>query len=88
MKTTIIYYIVICCYIIGEVYKKIFKKETYKYIPIVLSICGSLFGLFVYLYNPKLINDSSIFDAIIIGILSGTSSTGYNQIIKKIIKKE
>ena len=88
MKTTIIYYIVICCYIIGEVYKKIFPKTTYKYIPIVLSIIGSLLGLIVYLYNPKLINDSSIFDAIIIGILSGTSSTGYNQIIKKIIKKE
>lgn len=36
--------IVLCCYIIGEIYKIVFKnkKESYKLIPLILSILVEL----------------------------------------------
>ena len=88
MKETLVPVIVVCCYIIGEVYKKTFKEKTYKYIPIILSIIGGILGMIIYLTNKELIfNVKSIWEALLIGIVSGTSSTGTNQIIKQIFKK-
>lgn len=80
-------FIVVCCYIIGEFLKLILKKKTYKYIPIVLSFIGGIVGLFIYLFTPNLSISNNIYDSILIGIISGTSSTGYNQIIKKLLYK-
>lgn len=79
--------IVVCCYIIGEMYKLIMKKKTYKYIPIVTAIFGGALGLLIYKVSPNAINTTNPYDAIMIGIMSGTSSTGTNQIINKIFKK-
>ena len=88
MKETFVPVIVVCCYILGEFYKRIFKKETYKYIPIILSIVGGILGALIYLINKELIfNVKNIWQAILIGIVSGTSSTGTNQIIKQIFNK-
>ena len=88
MKETLVPVIVVCCYIIGEIYKKIFFKKTYKYIPIILSIIGGILGMIIYLTNKELIfNVKSIWEALLIGIVSGTSSTGTNQIIKQIFNK-
>ena len=80
--------IVIVCYMIGEIYKFIFKKKYHKLIPIVLAICGGVLGVIVYLTNKEMIfNVDNIYLAIEVGIVSGTSSTGTNQIIKKIFKQ-
>ena len=87
MNITIIPFIVVCCYIVGEFYKQIFKKDTYKYIPILLAFIGGILGLVIYLITPEIIKTNNPFDAILIGIISGTSSTGYNQIIKKLLNK-
>ena len=82
--------IVVICYIVGEVYKIIFPKEEMKrLIPIVLAVFGAILGVLMYLIDKSILfNVDSIFTAILIGIISGTSSTGANQIIKQIFKKE
>ena len=82
--------IVICSYIVGEIYKEIFKKEQdkYKLIPLVTSIFGGLLGMFIYLTNKEIILDANnIWYALLIGITSGSSATGTNQIIKQLYKK-
>ena len=86
MEFTSVPIIILICYVIGEVYKYLFKKKkkTYKFIPILLSISGGLLGILIYLTNKEMMmNASNIWVALGIGIVSGASSTGTNQIIKQ-----
>ena len=87
MEFTSIPIIVIICYIIGEIYKILFKnkKELHKLIPIVLACFGGFLGVLIFLTNPEIMfNESNIWASLCIGIVSGVSSTGTNQIIKQI----
>lgn len=91
MEFTSVPIIVVCCYIIGEIYKYLFKnkKEAYKLIPILLTISGGILGILIYLTNKEMMmNASNIWIALGIGIVSGASSTGTNQIIKQLFHKE
>lgn len=90
MEFTSIPIIVIICYIIGEIYKVLFKnkQDLYKLIPIVLACFGGLLGILIFLTNPEiLLNVSNAWTALGIGMISGVSSTGTNQIIKQIFIK-
>lgn len=90
MEFTSVPIIVVCCYIIGEIYKFLFRKkqEAYKLIPILLTISGGILGILIYLTNKEMMmNASNIWIALGIGIVSGVSSTGTNQIIKQLFKK-
>lgn len=90
MEFTSIPMIVVCCYMIGEIYKVLFKnkQETYKLIPVLVSITGGLLGIFIYLTNKEMIlNASNIWIALEIGIVSGASATGSNQIVKQFFSK-
>ena len=91
MEFTSIPIIVIICYIIGEIYKVLFKnkQDLYKLIPIVLACFGGLLGILIFLTNPEImLNVSNVWTALGIGIVSGVSSTGTNQIIKQIFKND
>lgn len=82
--------IVLCCYIIGEIYKIVFKnkKEWYKLIPLILSIFGGIIGIVIFYTNPEMILDAhNVWIALGVGIVSGASSTGANQIIKQVFSK-
>ena len=81
--------IILCCYIVGEIYKTVFKQkeELYKLIPILVSILGGLLGIIIYITTPEILAVDNIYTALGIGIVSGASSTGTNQIIKQILKK-
>ena len=85
-----IYVIVVICYLIGEIYKVLFinKKEIYKLIPIIVSLTGGLFGILIFFTNKELINVDNFWDALLIGLISGASSTGTNQIIKQLFIKD
>ena len=88
MELTSIPIIVVCCYLIGEIYKVLFrnKQEAYKLIPVLVSITG---GIIIYLTTPEMmIKANNLWMALEIGIVSGASSTGTNQIIKQIIRKD
>lgn len=81
--------IVMCCYIIGEIYKVLLKgkQEFYKLIPILVSVFGGLLGVLIYFTAPEMIlNADNVWIALGIGIVSGASSTGTNQIVKQIFK--
>lgn len=90
MNFTSIPIIVLCCYIIGEIFKSIFKnkQETYKLIPILMACIGGALGILIYYTNHEMIlNADNIWTALGIGIVSGLSSTGTNQLIKQIFYK-
>ena len=79
--------IVIVCYLIAELYKVLFKKkkELHKVIPIIVGFIGGMLGVVIYLTEPLMIfNVNSIWEALEIGLISGLSSTGTNQIVKKL----
>ena len=87
MELSSIPIIVIISYMIGEIYKVIFKnKESmYKLIPIVVSLTGGILGILIYLTNKEMILDANnIWVAMFIGIISGASATNANQIIKQL----
>lgn len=65
------------------------ETKAYKLIPIILSALGGIIGIVIYLTNPEMIfNASNIWIALQIGIVSGASSTGANQIIKQLFKED
>lgn len=81
--------IVLCSYFIGEIFKVVFKKkeDLYKLIPILVSIFGGLLGVVIYKVTPTIMFDcDNLWCALGVGIVSGASSTGCNQIIKQLNK--
>ena len=83
--------IVVCCYLIGELYKLIFKnkRQAYKIIPVFLAIVGGILGVVIYFANPEImLNAENVWVALLIGIVSGSSSTGTNQIVKQLFSKQ
>lgn len=82
--------IAILCYLIGEIYKFVFKKHKnfYKMIPIIVAITGGLLGVLIHFTNKEMIfNANNVYIALGSGIISGASSTGMNQIFKQLLVK-
>lgn len=87
MNFTCVPIIVICCYLVGEIYKQVFKTKTelYRFIPAMLSVLGGILGIIIYYTNPEMIfNAENIWIALGVGIFSGASATGTNQIVKQL----
>lgn len=87
MEFTCVPIIIIICYMIGEIYKVIFKnkEDLYKLIPIIVTITGGVIGIIIYLTNKEMIlNATNIWIALQIGLVSGASATTTNQIIKQL----
>ena len=89
MEFTSIPVIVLLCYLIGEIYKVLFKskEDLYKLIPIFVTLFGGLVGLVMHLVEPSFLNVNSIISALEIGLISGSASTGMHQMVKQIWKK-
>lgn len=89
MEFTCVPIIIIICYMVGEIYKVIFKnkKNVYKLIPIIVTITGGILSILIYLTSKEIIlNADNIWIALEIGLVSGASATTTNQIIKQIFK--
>ena len=60
-------------------------------VPIIVIccyLCGGILGVVIFLTNPEVILDApNIWVAIGIGVVSGASATGANQIIKQIFQQ-
>lgn len=81
--------IVVISYIVGEIYKIAFKTDNAKrFIPIFMAVLGGFLGVAVYFTAPQIIAAASFWDAALVGIVSGASATGTNQIIKQLFGKE
>lgn len=75
--------ICVICYLIGMGIKA--SPLNDKYIPIIVGVCGGLLGVLGFYVMPAFPADN-IMDAIAIGITSGLSATGANQIGKQLTK--
>ena len=63
------------------------NKDLIKIKSIILSIIGGLFGVIIYYTTPTMIFCvENIWTALLIGIISGASSSGANALIKQIFK--
>lgn len=73
--------VVIMCYLIGVACKAINGLDN-KYIPIIVGVSGAVLGVLGWYVIPEYpAND--IMTAIAVGIMSGLTSTGVNQIYKQ-----
>lgn len=88
MEFTNIPIIVLLCYLIGELIKVVFKKkkELNNLIPVLVSLLGGAIGVLIYLTDKAFMNVQSVYDALLLGLVSGAASTGTNQIVKKVLK--
>lgn len=89
ISITSITIIAMLCYIFGELYKKIFNSNEGMYclLPLVVSLLGGAIGVMMFLTSSEVLGASvTVWEAMEIGIFSGASSTGTNQIVKQIIK--
>lgn len=91
MSFTSIPIIVISCYIIGEIYKVLFKnkQDAYQLIPILVMLFGGGMGVVIYFTTPEVIlSVKNGWEAFGIGMISGGSATGANQIVKQLFIKK
>lgn len=79
--------IVVICYLVGIGFKTIGNDKTDKFIPLICGIVGAILGLVMFLTIPNFIPADNWAVAIAIGIVSGLSATGANQIWKQLKEK-
>ena len=76
--------IVIICYLVGFTCKKIGNEALDKFIPSICGVLGAILGVVIFFTIPNFIPADNWAMAIAIGIVSGFSATGINQIYKQI----
>lgn len=76
--------IVVICYLVG-IGLKAFNNENFdRFIPVICGLLGAVLGVTMYFTIPNFIPADNWAVAIAIGIVSGLSSTGVNQIYKQL----
>ena len=81
--------IVSITYALIEAYKKWIAKGREKYlafIPLIALILGGVLGVVVFYIEPSIIIAKDVGWALIVGMASGLSSTGTNQVFKQLKK--
>ena len=81
--------IVSITYGIIELYKKFIVKDNTKllnFIPLIALIIGGILGVLAFYLIPDIIIAETVYNALIIGMCSGLSATGSNQIFKQLHK--
>ena len=81
--------IVAVVYVLVEAYKKWIAKDREKWlnvIPIIAFLVGGTLGVVFFYVAPQLILVSNVWLALVVGICSGLSATGCNQIFKQLKK--
>lgn len=61
-------------------------ERVKKFIPLISSVLGVIFGLICFFLSPNIMPTSNVVVAIVIGAASGLSATGFHQIVKQISK--
>ena len=76
--------IIVICYLIAQGIKTTALDN--KYLPVICGVLGGILGV-VAMYVVPDFPATDIFTAISIGIVSGLSATGINQIFKQLSNK-
>lgn len=74
--------IAVICYLIGMGLKAWDKFDDRK-IPVIMGIAGAVLGIVAYFLTPAILPVDDIISAIAVGIVSGFTATGINQIYKQ-----
>ena len=81
--------IVAVVYVLIEAYKKMIAKGREKwlnFVPLIATVLGGILGVAVFYIAPQIIIANSVWVALIVGLCSGLSATGTNQIFKQLEK--
>lgn len=76
--------IVVMCYLAGVICKTIGNEKLDKFIPVICGTLGAILGVVIFLTIPNFIPAENWAVAVSIGIVSGFSATGINQIWKQL----
>jgi len=76
--------IVVICYLVGIGIKTIGSEKLDKFIPVICGVFGAVLGITMFYTIPNFIPADNWANAIAIGIVSGLSATGVNQIWKQL----
>lgn len=74
--------ITVICYLVGMGLKAWDKFDDRK-IPVLMGIIGAVLGVVAFYVAPAIIPAEDVITAIAIGIVSGFTATGINQIYKQ-----
>lgn len=75
--------ITVICYLIGVVCKS-YDGINDKYIPSIVGVAGAVLGVIAFVVKMPEFPGQDIITALAIGIVSGLSATGINQMIKQL----
>ena len=64
------------------------NEKFMRFSPLVAAALGAVLGIVAYFAVPNIVPAENVFVAILIGIASGLTATGTNQIIKQLGKKD
>lgn len=81
--------IVAIVYVLVEIYKKWIAKGREKWlnvIPVFAFIVGAILGVVFFYVAPQIILAPNVWIALVVGICSGLSAVGSNQIFKQLKK--
>ena len=76
--------IVARCYLAGAICKTIGNEKLDKFIPVICGTLGAVLGVVIFFTIPNFIPAENWAVAVAIGIVSGFSATGINQIWKQL----
>lgn len=76
--------IVVMCYLVGIGIKTFDNENLDKFIPVICGVLGAVLGIVMFITIPNYIPADNWAVAIAIGIVSGLSATGANQIWKQL----
>ena len=80
--------IVVVCYFVGLMIKTLGPSEELdKWIPVICGVCGAVLSIIAYFTIPGYIHAENWLVALVLGIISGLSATGANQIYKQFSEK-
>lgn len=79
--------IAVICYLVG-IGLKAWDAFDDRKIPIIMAVAGCALGLAAHIWWPEVIPATDPITAAAIGIVSGLTATGINQIVKQAKKGE
>lgn len=74
--------IAVICYLVGMGLKAWDKFDDRK-IPVLMGVCGAILGGVAFYFAKNIIPADDLITAIAIGIVSGFTATGINQVYKQ-----
>ena len=81
--------IVSITYALVELYKKWIAKgreNWLNFIPLIALVIGGVLGVAIFYIMPQIIIAPDVWWALVVGLCSGLSATGTNQIFKQLAK--